>query len=208
MVGRSSVLVVRMSQGSTGTEKGSLRNCLGNFASGVTVVTTDRGSNGDSEAHGATVNAFTSVSLDPPLVLVSLDRRATMCRLLNGGSFIINLLRSEQRELALHFAGRPQPDLTIDWEYEPCGPRIPNSLAHISCTPWRRYDGGDHVLVLGQVHDFDFHGGDPLVFFRGGFQRVEGLEDTVLAPGDILHTPGWGGEVPLFAPQKIGTTRN
>lgn len=184
--------------------KGSLRSCLGHFASGVTVVTANREVGGCVEPHGATVNSFTSVSLDPPLVLVSLDRRTTLCRLLEERAFVINMLTAKQRELALHFAGHPQQDLTIEWEMGSCGPRVAGSLAHISCMPWRRYDGGDHVLFLGEVQDFEFYGGDPLVFFRGEFQQVEGFENTLFAPGDILHTPGWGGEVPMFTPRRLG----
>lgn len=173
---------------------------MGQFASGVTVVTVNHSENGP---HGATVNSFTSVSLDPPLVLVSLDRRSKLCRMLEDRPFVINMLGASQREVALHFAGRPQEDVPIQWEDGVGGPRLAGSLAYISCSPWRRYDGGDHILFVGQVENFEFRGGDPLVFFRGQFEKIEGFTDTLFAPGDILNTPGWGGETPLFAPQKI-----
>ncbi|MEU0469393.1 flavin reductase family protein [Amycolatopsis thermoflava] len=188
----------------TATDPRNLRNCLGHFASGVTVVTTSNPVGGAAEPHGATVNSFTSVSIDPPLVLVSLDRRSKLSRLLEDRPFVINILTAGQRDLALQFAGRPTPGLVVDWVEAPCGPRLAGSLAYISCSPWRRYDGGDHVLFLGQVEGFEFSGGEPLVFFRGEFQQVEGFPNTVFAPGDILHTPGWGGETPLFLPRRLG----
>lgn len=81
-----------------------LRQCLGHFTTGVTVITC----NGeDGEPHGATVNAFTAVSLDPPLVLVSLDRRSRLCGLIDSRPFTVNVLESHQKDLALHFAGKP-----------------------------------------------------------------------------------------------------
>lgn len=188
-------------------DRKSLRNCMGNFASGVTVVTVNREEGGETRPHGATVNSFTSVSLDPPLVLVSLDRRSKLCRMLEDRPFVINMLAAGQQDVAMNFAGRPQDDLVIDWADDECGPRLVGALAHISCTPWRRYDGGDHVLFVGQVEDFEFRGGDPLVFFRGNFEKIDGLSDTALVPGDILNTPGWGGETPLFAPREICADR-
>ncbi|MDT7601733.1 MAG: hypothetical protein QOK26_3810, partial [Pseudonocardiales bacterium] len=80
-----------------------LRSCLGHFATGVTVITCD----GDGTPHGATVNAFSAVSLDPPLVLVSLDRKSKACKYLDGRPFTVNVLTEPQDDVALHFAGRP-----------------------------------------------------------------------------------------------------
>lgn len=185
----------------------NIRNCMGHFASGVTVVAVNRQEGESTRPHGATVNLFTSVSLDPPLVLVSLDRRSKLCRMLEDRPFVINVLAAGQQDVAMHFAGKPQDDAAIEWADDSCGPRLVGALAHISCTPWRRYDGGDHVLFVGQVADFEFCGGDPLVFFRGKFERIDGLTNTALVPGDILNTPGWGGETPLFAPQEICSER-
>lgn len=150
----------------------ALRDVLGQFATGVTVVTCLV----DGVPHGTTVNAFTAVSLDPPLVLVSLDRRSTTCRNLDGMPFAVNVLHRRQDDLARHFAGRPSPTL-VDWVAgDP--PRLPGTLAHLTCAPWRSYPGGDHVLFLGRVTGFahgDEHGGhrgDPLVFYRGAFRHI------------------------------------
>ncbi|MER6992094.1 flavin reductase family protein [Saccharopolyspora hirsuta] len=145
-----------------------LRNCLGHFTTGVTVVTCDV----DGSPHGATVNAFSAVSLDPPLVLVSLDRRSKAARYLDGRPFTVNVLRSQQDALALHFAGRPMPD-AVPWAEPAHGsPRLADCLAHLSCRPWASYDGGDHVLHLGHVEELTYGGGAPLVFFRGQFRHL------------------------------------
>jgi flavin reductase (DIM6/NTAB) family NADH-FMN oxidoreductase RutF len=142
-----------------------LRDCLGHFATGVTVVTCLA----DGEPHGATVNAFTAVSLDPPLVAVALGRRAKACRHLDGAPFTVNVLHRDQDGLAHHFAGRGRTEVT--WAPgDP--PRLAGALAHLTCTPWRSYDGGDHVLFLGEVTGFAHHGGDPLVFYRGTFRPL------------------------------------
>lgn len=160
-----------------------LRNCLGHFATGVTVITCAA----DGEPHGATVNSFTAVSLDPPLVLVSLDRKTKVCAYLEDRPFTVNMLREPQDELALHFAGKPMTEPPI-FDYSDGGgpPRLAGSLATVSCAPWRSYDGGDHVLYLGEVTEFDLGGGDPLVFYLGQFRHLGTAFETVpwLESGD------------------------
>ncbi|HEX6361122.1 flavin reductase family protein [Actinophytocola sp.] len=146
-------------------ESRELRNCLGHFATGVTVVTCLA----DGEPHGATVNSFTAVSLDPPLVLVALGRHTKACRYLDGAPFTINVLRRRQDDLARHFAGRPSLD-GVEWV--PGTERLAGALAYLTCAPWRDYDGGDHVLFLGEVTKFEHHGGEPLVFYRGAFHPL------------------------------------
>ncbi len=152
-----------------------LRTCLGHFASGVTVISCEAG----GEPHGATVNAFSAVSLDPPLVMVSLDRRAKACSYLDGEPFTVNVLREGQDDIALHFAGRPRTE-PVDWVRPASGaPRLPGSLAHISCRPWSAHDGGDHVIYLGEVEEFEFAGGRPLVFYLGAFRHLGEAFETV-----------------------------
>ncbi|WP_031464443.1 flavin reductase family protein [Sciscionella sediminilitoris] len=165
-----------------------LRRCLGHFATGVTVVTCDAG----GAPHGATVNAFSAVSLNPPLVLVSLDRRSKVCAHLDGAPFTVNVLAEPQDELALHFAGKPMAG-EIGWRYpDPrLAPELAGALATISCTPWRAYDGGDHVLYLGRVEHFAITEQDPLVFYLGGFRHLGPIYETVpwLESGDCPSTP-------------------
>ncbi|MEE4494077.1 flavin reductase family protein [Streptomyces sp. BE230] len=149
----------------------SLRDCLGQFASGVTVVTTRQGEEGG--AHGATVSSFTSVSLRPPLIMVSLDRRSRLSTLLAGRPFGVNVLAADQSDLALSFAGRG--DLardTVEWQGGGPAPRLAGTVAHFSCAPWASYDGGDHLLFVGEVLSFDAPGGEPLVVHGGAFRAL------------------------------------
>jgi len=174
-----------------GIDPRELRRCLGHFTTGVTVVTCFTA---DGVAHGATVNAFTAVSLDPALVLVSLDRRSRMSRLLEARPFTVNVLEAAQRETALHFAGRPCLE-QVAWDVATdCGaPGLTDSLASISCSPWRHYDGGDHILYLGEVQEFRVRTGRPLLFHTGEFHRLH--HDPGLVPwdgsGDAPSATAW-----------------
>ncbi|SDH15330.1 NADH-FMN oxidoreductase RutF, flavin reductase (DIM6/NTAB) family [Alteribacillus persepolensis] len=144
------------------------RHCMGRFATGVTVVTSEA----DNRTHGFTVNSFTSVSLDPMLILVSVDRSTTALDVLKDNRFIVNVLKEDQKETALHFAGKTQDPLPFTWEEGKRGCRIKDALAHIECEPWAAYDGGDHVLYLGEVKDFQYQSGNPLLYFCGSFSHV------------------------------------
>jgi flavin reductase (DIM6/NTAB) family NADH-FMN oxidoreductase RutF len=169
-------------------EAARLRACLGRFATGVTVVTY----NHDGAPRGATVNAFSSVSLDPPLVLVSIARRAKACELLQDTPFSVNVLSARQVGVALTFAGRPQESAAIEWEQGNFAPRLRHTHATVECTPWRCYDGGDHVLYLGQVHDLAIQDNDPLLFHSGAFhRRGDGLDETgrCLRPSALAAVP-------------------
>lgn len=147
----------------------AFRDCLGRFATGVTVVTCDV----DGEPHGATVNAFTAVSLDPPLVLASLARQAKACRHLSGRPFTVNVLRADQAEIALRFAGR-STEGTVRWERPEPGlpPRLSGCLASIACRPWAEHEAGDHGLFLGEVVRIEHSEDEPLIFFRGAFREL------------------------------------
>lgn len=143
----------------------ALRNVLGNFATGVTVVTFEAG----DTFRGVTVNSFTSVSLDPPLVLVSLMRTSRSLAYLQDRPFTINILSESQLRTALEFAGKPQGH-AIEWVTDGSAPRINGSLAYFVCDPWAGYDGGDHILLLGRVLEFGQQDDiDPLLFYRGGW---------------------------------------
>jgi flavin reductase (DIM6/NTAB) family NADH-FMN oxidoreductase RutF len=170
----------------------ALRRCFGRFATGVTVVTYRCG----DEVRGATVNSFTSVSIDPPLVLVSLSRTTHAYRAMEGHPFAINVLRSDQMDVAMQFAGRPRAGLRIDWapvsgEDDP--PSLTRAVAVLKCAPWRRYDGGDHVLEVGEVIDFEHRTGDPLVFSDGKFVStgLPLLDGPMVFSLDGPPAPGW-----------------
>jgi flavin reductase len=144
----------------------TFRSCLGRFATGVTVVSYRAG----DERRGATVNAFTSVSLDPPLILISLARTARSCELLRDNPFCVNVLSAAQVGIALTFAGRPSA-AGHEWIDGLHAPRLAKSHAWLECTPWRSYDAGDHVLFLGEVQDLSFDDSEPLLFYSGAFHR-------------------------------------
>ncbi|MGM7702882.1 flavin reductase family protein [Pseudalkalibacillus sp. Hm43] len=151
-----------------------LRNCFGRFATGVTVVTW---AGEDKVKQGITVNSFTSVSLDPPLVLVSIDKKAKACDRLKEQSFIVNILASGQEAIAWQFAGKEQQGLEIEWEESILGPKIKDCLATIECSPWEAYEGGDHILYVGKVQDFSYTDGDGLVFYQGRFSQTKEIEN-------------------------------
>src|SRR5699024_4228205 len=116
-----------------------LRNCFGHFATGVTVVTYK---DNHGERRGITLTSFTSVSMDPPLVLISIDEGTKAYHELQNNNFVINILSKEQQALALQFAGKPQDGLEVEWEQDSeVGPRLANTVATIECTPYAEYEG-------------------------------------------------------------------
>jgi flavin reductase (DIM6/NTAB) family NADH-FMN oxidoreductase RutF len=142
----------------------SLRRCFGHFATGVAVVTYD----GGDQPRGLTVNSFTSVSLDPPLVLVCLDKRSRAIPHLIGAPFGVNVLTAGQRDLAWHFAGKSVGAVPA-WRNIGLVPLLDHSLAWMTCTPWSSHDAGDHLILVGKVDCFGSGQHDPLCFYRGQF---------------------------------------
>lgn len=153
------------------------RGSLGRFATGVAIVTFD----GVTKRHGITINSFTSVSMDPPLVLVSIARAAKAHDELAGRSFTVNILGAEQRPLAVHFGGRPGTGPL--WVEGETAPRLSNVLAYFECKPWAAYNGGDHTLYVGEVVDFNYRNGDALGFANSTFTTIPeshlGVEDLL-----------------------------
>ena len=150
--------------------KEKFRKIMGHFATGVTVVTARSRS---GEAVGLTVNAFTSVSLDPLLVLVCVHREAsTHDPLLESGYFAINMLGRSQEHLGVRFAVAEDEDrfLGLDTITGPMGsPILLGSMAWLECRVKDVIPGGDHSIVLGEVVEGEVLGGEPLMFFRGDF---------------------------------------
>lgn len=147
-----------------------LRRTLGQFATGVTVVTT-RGAGG--RRVGLTANSFSSVSLDPPLVLWSLSRGSpSLADFLGASHFGINVLAADQHHLSRRFA-TPQPDKFqgVAWREGPAGvPLLEGVLARLVCRNVRQYDGGDHVILIGGIEHHECFGGEPLVFHSGCYR--------------------------------------
>ena len=148
----------------------ALRKTLGMFATGVTVITTLKG----DQVHGMTANAFMSVSLEPPLVLISVDRGTKMCGMLHEGShYGVSVLCESQAKLSDRFAGRPCddcPNPQFDLVRET--PLVDGALAHFVARVERSYWGGDHSLFLGRVEYARTGSGSPLLFHGGRYASV------------------------------------
>jgi flavin reductase len=150
-----------------------LRRAFGAFATGVTVVTV-----GGPAPHGMTASSFTSVSLDPPLVLVCIGRSAIMHRSLSAaGCFGVSVLAAHQENIARHFADSWRSPGRAQFEAVDCQPGrltgvplISGSLARFECVLWRSYDGGDHTIFTGKLLTLEpVAADDALLFFRGQF---------------------------------------
>jgi len=160
-----------------------MRATLARFCTGVTVVTTADADG--AEVHAMTANAFTSVSLDPPLVLVSVDHRTRMHRMLpETQRYGVSVLAAEQERIALHFAGRPLADHDELFEWAGGVPFVEGAIAHVGCTLHRRHEAGDHTLYLGRVEHLASRPGNPLLFHLGAFGQMSNDEVTA-------HTWGW-----------------
>jgi flavin reductase (DIM6/NTAB) family NADH-FMN oxidoreductase RutF len=174
-------------EGLTGDPAIAFRRTLGMFATGVTVIT----ARANDQVHGMTANAFMSVSLSPPLVLVSIDRRARMLSLLHeGSSFGVNVLEAGQAGLSDRFAGRqgdaqPEPSFVVARDT----PLVGGALAHIVARIVRSYWGGDHSLFLGQVEYARYGEGRPLLFHGGRYERLPDDPRVLASLPPDLRTP-------------------
>jgi len=163
---------VRGQQETSGIDARTFRATLGSFATGVSVMTTVVG----ARPHGMTANALASVSLDPPLVLVCVDRGAVMAGQVEAsGVFALNFLARDQEHLSAHFAN----DARMATEDEFAGiaydaaatgsPVLEGVIGWVDCRVWSIVDGGDHLVVVGEVQALDIAEGDPLLYFRAGY---------------------------------------
>jgi flavin reductase (DIM6/NTAB) family NADH-FMN oxidoreductase RutF len=171
------------------------RNALGRFATGVTVVTTAV----DGGVHGMTANAFTSVSLDPPLILIAVGKQARMHTYLSQqGRFGVSVLSQDQLAYAWNFAGRPQEGFQPAFKWRGEVPLVTNALAHFVCSVETTHPGGDHTLFLSRVNDLWSRDGSPLTFYRGRFFGLIALPAGEWAPGaEVTAEPKEHGELSL-----------
>jgi 3-hydroxy-9,10-secoandrosta-1,3,5(10)-triene-9,17-dione monooxygenase reductase component len=149
------------------------RQVLGHFATGVTVVAAVH----QGQPVGLSVNSFTSVSLDPPLVAFCAARQSsTWPRIRAVGGFCVNVLSEHQEDISRVFATRGQEKFRgVGWRPAPSGaPVLTGVLAWIDCSVDAEHDAGDHVLVIGRVRELDvLEERGPLIFYRGGYGRFE-----------------------------------
>ena len=157
----------------SGHDPRTLRDALGCFATGVTVVTC---LDHEEQPAGLTVNSFTSVSLDPPLLLVCVHKEAACTpALISAATFAINVLQTGQQPASITFSTRVEDRFgTMAWSRGEAGaPILKDSLSVFECERFAVYDGGDHHILVGQVVKASFDCGlDPLLYFRGSYRRL------------------------------------
>jgi len=160
----------------------AFRQSLGEFATGVAVITA-QGSG--EELIGMTMSSFNSVSIDPPLVLFSVDRRAnSLPAMLEAKGFAVNVLAREQEQISNRFA-RALSDKWVEVKRtvgHAQAPLITGALAHFECEPYAHHDGGDHVIFLVRVLRHAVRAGNPapLIFFRGRYRDL--VDETEREP--------------------------
>ncbi|WP_299585726.1 flavin reductase family protein [uncultured Microbulbifer sp.] len=151
-----------------------LRDTLGHFATGVTVITTR---DAEGQPAGMTANSFNSVSLDPALVLWSIDKQSLGYEAFTTREhFAVHVLRADQQHVSNLFAGRGVDKFgQIHWSEGPNGiPRLDECAAYFHCRRAQCIEGGDHTILLGEVLEFSTNGGEPLVFHRGRYRALAG----------------------------------
>ena len=163
---------------STNVTREQFRQAMGSFATGVTVITVAEVA---GEVHGMTANAFTSVSLDPLLVLVCVDHRArTKGQLQEKKRFGINVLSAEQRAISEFYARSTEThqhaeDAGARFDRTPHDtPVLRGALAFLECRLQREHEAGDHTIFLAEVEDVLIREGEPLLYFRGEYRAVGG----------------------------------
>jgi flavin reductase (DIM6/NTAB) family NADH-FMN oxidoreductase RutF len=161
------IILASMDSVITEHENKKLRHTLGRFATGVAVVTTSSGGNQPS---GLTINSFSSVSLDPPLILWSLSLNSARRDIFESAEyFAINILAGDQLDLCQHFSSTI-PDLFSDiaWQPSPNGqPILDGVVASLECRTWNLVEGGDHIIILGEVLAHHHNDKAPLIFAKG-----------------------------------------
>jgi flavin reductase (DIM6/NTAB) family NADH-FMN oxidoreductase RutF len=152
------------------------RKALGQFSTGVTVVTVERE---PGKIQGMTANSFTSVSLDPLLILVCIDQRAKILPFLQKKkSFGVSVLKAGQQAVSEYFARgvhstEAEERLSIRYARTPSGlPVLEDTLLQLSCSTVAAHVAGDHTIFLGEVRDAEIHEGEPLLYFRGEYRAI------------------------------------
>jgi len=148
------------------------RRTCAQFATGITVVTT---LDSDGRPHGMTVNSFSSVSLDPPLVLVSIDlKNAILGHFISSSWFAINILAEHQEDLSRRFSSPSENRfLEVNWQAGGSGtPLLDGVLAQLECSVVRTFEAGDHTVLIGEVERAGHTEGKPLVFFDSTYHKL------------------------------------
>jgi flavin reductase (DIM6/NTAB) family NADH-FMN oxidoreductase RutF len=150
-------------------DKRAYRDALGAFVTGVTIVTC----NGPDGPIGMTVNSFTSLSLDPPLVLWSPAKSSRRYSVfMNASEYAIHIASYKQLGLCLDFAKSATGSNAVQWQHKQSGsPYFLGGIARFMCEKYTTFDGGDHTIIVGKVTEFQLTGGNPLIFKDGEYIR-------------------------------------
>jgi flavin reductase (DIM6/NTAB) family NADH-FMN oxidoreductase RutF len=153
------------------------RAAMSQIATPVVVVTAVS----EERPHGTTVGAFTSLSLDPPMISVALDRQSELLAKLRGAErFGVNVLASDQQALATTFSKKSSDKFaSVDWRPDAGLPRLPGCAVWLVCRTGELLDGGDHVVVLGTVEHAEVDQRSPLVYHGRAFSTVGSITDDV-----------------------------
>jgi flavin reductase len=156
------------------------RRTMGAFATGVTIVTVDA----DGPTHGMTANAFMSGSLEPPLCVVSVAKRAHTHEFLREAKrFGVNILGADQQDLALYFAGKKSLDVEARFERVADAPLLRECTARIAARVSAEHDCGDHTLFVGAILHMDVTDRPPLLYHKGAFGSLSPkMRERVPAP--------------------------
>lgn len=168
-----------------------LRNAFGSFTTGVTVIATCEA---DGTPRGFTANSFSSVSLDPPLLLVCISNSAFSLGVFKEAPFFsVNVLEQSQRDVSRVFASQAMDKFDhVPWEHgRENVPLLSGSLARFVCETEHQIDAGDHAILLGKVKDFDYRDGTPLSYFRGQYVTLDTSKDGEIGQKDTKTKPAF-----------------
>ena len=145
------------------------RNACGKFATGIVVITTEH----EGMVHGMTANGFMSVSLDPNLILISIDNNKRMHKLLKESKkYAISILAHHQERWSRHFAGSPQEDFAVEFQDFHGAKVITDAVAYFETSIVSQHEEGDHTLFVGKVNHFECNEQDPILFFKGSYMKL------------------------------------
>lgn len=155
----------------------TFRQAMGKFATGITVLTTEVA----GEIHGMTANAFMSVSLDPKLILISIDKKANMLSKIRASNmFAVNVLAEDQQQYSMIFAGQLKEHEKVSFARLNGLPVLQNALLTLACQVYTEYEAGDHILFVGKVDECQIKEGDPLLFYCGKYRSIKDWEEQLL----------------------------
>ncbi|WP_186577349.1 flavin reductase family protein [Aquibacillus kalidii] len=151
-------------------ENQMFREAMGKFATGITVITTQK----DNQVYGMTVNAFMSISLEPKLIAISIDEKASMYNILQEtNQFGISVLSEEQQDLSMIFGKQKDADHTMEYAFKNGVPLLEGSLVQLTCHVQTTVVAGDHIIFIAEVTSVESREGEPILYFGGKYRYIE-----------------------------------